>query len=100
MHVYCTALCTLDYSLLSPNRLTHHPSTGWHSISDQDTPKFISLAGQLLVCETLSLAESHQHCLDQLANISNSHSTLNSHVHILASNTTLSSDDQQVLVAI
>ena len=98
MHVYCTAL----YSLLSPDSLTHHPSTGWHSVRDQDTPKFISLAGQLLVCETLSLAKSHQHCLDQLANINNvnSHNTLNSRVHILASNTTLSSDDQQVLVAI
>lgn len=88
-------------SLLSPDRLTHHPSTGWHSVNDQDTPEFISLAGQLLVSEALSLADSHQHCLDQLASLNNQHrhNALKGHVH--ASNIAPSSDHhQQVSVAI
>ena len=95
-YVLCT-LSNIPFSL-SPDRLTHNRNTGWHSISDQDTPEFISLAGQLLICDTLPLADSHQYCLDQLASIHN-HNTLNSHAY--ASNVSLASDcPQQVSVAI
>ena len=64
----------LPFPFFSLNRLTHSQSEGWHSSSNQGTPKFISLAGLLLVCDTLSLADSHQHCLDdQLASLNSQH---------------------------
>ena len=66
----------------SPDRLTHSRKNGWYSISDQDTPEFISLAGQLLVYDTLPLADSHQHCLDQLASLNDQHRYNTSYCHV------------------